>query len=383
MDSDDKDDKLKDEEQSADTSKGTSLENDVKSDSGSSLESTDSEQENKPEDPEALKEASSAAEQVDPADALSLTPEELEDQRATQAAEDADLSALDEPEEKKLSPFRLFLKRVNIYFLLFLLVLAVAAAIAIVTYINSQKEPTRADIASQTLSEDALKQLNNTDATVGGSSQTLTIQGNAIIAGQTLARGNVNIAGNIQTGGSIQGPSITVSGSANLADTQINQLQVAGEVAIQGTSSLRDLNVAGASSFSGNMTASQITVTRLVLSGNATLEIPNHIRFSGPTPTQSTNGAALGVGGSVSLSGSDTSGGVTINSGNNPTPGCFVRITFRQRFTSTPHVILSPVGAGAGQTQYYTERDQDGFSICSANSAPSNRSFGFDYFVTY
>ncbi len=332
--------------------------------------------------PSAPSSSDNPPEQDAPTDALSLTPDELEEEKAAKAAADTDLSGLDEPEEKKVSPLKRFFKKVNIYFLIFLVLVVVAGAISIVNYINSQKTPIDPAIGSQALSEEALKQLANTDTSVGTSSQTLTIQGNAIIAGQTLARGNLSVAGDLQTGGSIQGPSLTVSGTTNLADTQINNLQVATNVAIQGSTTIRDLNVAGTSSFSGAMTAAQITVTRLILSGNASLEIPNHIRFTGPTPTRSVNNGILGNGGSSSLSGSDTAGYITVNSGNNPIPGCYMRITFRQPFSNQPRVVVAPVGQAAGQSQFYIERDNSGFSLCSANALSANKTFGFDYFVT-
>lgn len=318
-----------------------------------------------------------------PADALSMTPDELDEEKAAaQAAADTDLSDLDAPVEKKLSPIKRFFRKVNVYFLIFVFLVIVAGVITLVNYLNSQKTPTEAAINSQSLSQDALKQLANTDASVGNSSQTLTIQGNAIISGQTLTRGNLNVAGNLQTGGSIQAPTLTISGTSNLANTQINSLQVATNTAVQGTTTLRDLTVSGASNFSGAMTASQITVTRLILSGNATLEIPNHISFTGPTPTRTINNGILGNGGSSSLNGSDTSGTVNVGSGNNPTSGCFIRITFQQQFSKQPHVIVSPIGEGAGQTQFYVERDTSGFSICSAIAPPANKSFAFDYIVT-
>ena len=319
--------------------------------------------------------------QTAPADALSMTPEELEQDKAAQAAADTDLSGLDTPAEKQLSPLKRFLRKINVYLLIFVLLLVVAGVIAVVSFLNSQSTPTEAEVNSQSLSQDALKQLANSDTSVGASSQTLTIKGNAIISGQTLTRGNLNVAGNIQSGGSIQAPTLTISGATNLGDTQINSLQVATNTAIQGSTTMRDLNVSGASTFSGAMTASQITVTRLILSGNATLEVPNHISFTGPSPTRTVNNGVLGNGGSASVNGSDTSGAVNVNSGNNPSSGCYVRINFQQRFANQPKVIISPVGEGAGQTQYYVERDNAGFSICSASAPPANKAFAFDYFV--
>ncbi len=326
--------------------------------------------ENKPKD----------AEQNAPADALSRTPEELdEDEALRKAASDIP----EGPAAKKVSPLKALLRRINVYLLIFLFILTIAIIISVVVYLNSTKVPVSPTVGSQQLTQDALKQLANTDATVGNTSQTLTIQGNTIIAGQTLARGNLNVAGNIQAGGSIQAPSLTISGTSNLGTTQINSLQVATNTAIQGTTTLRDLNVSGASSFSGPMTASQITVTNLILSGNATLAVPNHISFTGASPARtSVNGAVLGSGGSASISGSDTAGTINVNTGGSPTAGCFAQFTFNQRFSNSPHVIVSPVGVGAGLTQFYVDRTTSGFSICTANAAPANQVFAYDYFVT-
>lgn len=335
---------------------------------------------NAPSDAE--KQPSKQDEPQAPVDALSLTPDELNQQQAEQAAANPTPATAANPGEKKLSPFKRVFRKINLYLLIFVLLFVVAGAIALVNFLNSQKAPVVPTVASQELTQDALKNLANTDATVGDASQTLTIQGNAIIAGQSLLRGNLNVAGNIQSGGSIQGPTITISGAASFGQAQINSLQVATTLAVQGATTLRDLNVAGTSTFSGAITASQITVTKLILSGNAVLQVPNHISFTGSSPSRTANGAVLGTGGTVSINGSDVSGTVSVNSGNNPTAGCFVRINFQQSYSNPPHVLISPVGAAAGQIGYYVDRNNSGFSICGNNAAAANQVFAFDYFVT-
>lgn len=324
--------------------------------------------------------------QAAPADALSRTPDDLgQEQAATAAANAAANPQPETPGVKQPSALKRFLRKVNLYLLLFVLLAVISGIIVIVSYLNSQKEAPQPNIQNQALTQEALKQLANTDASVGNTSQTLNIQGNTIIAGQTLMRGNLNVAGNFQTGGSIQGPSLTISGETNLGNTQINTLQVATNTAIQGSTTLRDLNVAGTSSFSGPMTASQITTSRLIMSGNAVLQIPNHISFTGPSPSRvvtSANSSVLGAGGTVSVNGSDTTGTININTGNNPSAGCFTRINFSQAFTTAPHVIISPVGSAAGALDYYVDRDRNGFNLCSNNAAAAGRTFAFDYFVT-
>lgn len=314
-----------------------------------------------------------------PADALSRSPEELAEEKAQQIA--ANPQPAEPEEKKKVSGFRRLWKRIDIYFLIFVLIVIIAIIITSVAYLNSTKEVVQPGIENQQLTTETLKQLANSDATVGSAAQTLTIRGSAIIQGQTLMRGNLNVAGNIQAGGSLQAPDLTVSGTANLGTVQINSLQVASNTAIQGSTTLRDLSVAGTSTFSGAVTASQITVSRLIMSGNAVLQVPNHLSFTGPTPGRSITSGVLGSGGTASLSGSDTSGTININTGNNPQAGCFVQVTFAQAFAAQPHVIVSPVGVGAGQTQYYVNRSTTGFSLCTAAPAPANQAFAFDYFV--
>lgn len=344
------------------------------------------EPDNKP--PEDNAKATSPSETNDasapPADALSRTPDELAESEAeakaeTEAAQGP--ATVKQPKQKKPSRIKRFLRRINVYFLFFLLIVAIAAVVMVVNYLNSQQAPAIPDIATQTLTEEALQELANTDSAISDTSQTLTIQGNTVIEGQTLMRGNLDVAGNLQTGGTIQGSGITISGSSNLGETQVNSLQVASDTAIQGTTSLGDLSVSGTTSFSGAVSASDLTVTNLTLSGNATLNIPNHIRFTGPTPSRTLNPGPLGNGGSISISGSDTSGTINLNSGNNTAPGCFGRITFNQPFSDQPRIIVSPIGAAAGQAAYYVTRDNAGFSICSANAVPANQAFAFDYFI--
>ena len=315
-----------------------------------------------------------------PADALSRTPDDLDQEQSERKANNPEAN-LGELGGKKVSPIKKFFRKVNVYFLGFVLLAAIAGAVTLVSYLNSQKPTPKAVIEGQALTEDALKELSNTDATVGDTSQTLTIQGNAIIAGESLMRGNLNVAGNFQAGGPIRGPSITISGESTLGTAQINRLQVAQDLAVQGTTTVRDLSASGAASFGGAVTAQQLTVSRLIMGGNAELQIPNHISFTGPSPSRGATGSALGNGGSASVNGSDTSGTINIRTGTSTGTGCFVRVNFNQSFSRQPKVIVSPVGSGAGQTQYYVDRDQSGFSICAASPAPSSQTFAYDYFV--
>lgn len=286
--------------------------------------------------------------------------------------------------QKPVSGLKRLWHKINIYLLAFIFVLVVAVAITTTTYLNSKKEPSAPSIATQQITQETLDQLANSDATVGGSGQTLTVQGNAIFSGQVLVRGDVGIAGSLKLSSPLTLTDLTVSGTTNLAQTQVGNLQVAGTSITQDSATFqKDLNVAGSASFSGPISAGQIAATKLIMSGSAVLEVRNHIAFTGaPAQRGSIGGAALGAGGSASVDGSDTTGTVNINTGNGTAPGCFITINFAQRFSQTPHVLVSPIGSGAGQSQFYVNRSTTSFSICTANAAPTSQVFAFDYFVT-
>lgn len=325
-----------------------------------------------------------------PHDALGKTNEEIaEEQNVIDATTGDGSIAMQKPAEaapkppKKQNALKKFLHKTDIYLLAVILIVVIAGAFAAVNYFNSKKTPKTPSVATEQLTPSTLKALESSNATVGNSAETLTIQGDSVFSGSVLMRNNLDVAGNIELGGNLTVPSITATSTANLATVQVNTLQVANNTQIQGTTNLKNLNVAGASTFSQPITASQITVTNLILSGNAVLQVPNHVAFTGPSPGRSAISIdVLGAGGTTSVNGSDTTGTININSGNDPTAGCFLTINFAHAFTSTPHVMISPVGAAAGALEYYVNRSVSGFSLCSDNAAEPNQVFAFDYFIT-
>lgn len=319
------------------------------------------------------------AQQGAPVDALGKTNEELN----AEAVADPDAPSETTPPPAKPKGIKAVFRKVNLYLLLFMLVVAIAGAVAIVSYLNGKKAPETASLATQELTTEALKQLANSDATVGSSAQTLTVQGNAIFSGQVLVRGSLDVAGGLKIGSTFEAQGLTVSGVSNLAETQVNSLQVANNTALQGVTTVKDLNVAGATAFSGPVTAAQITVTKLILAGNGSLTVPNHLSFSGATPGRSiVDAGSLGAGGTVNVNGSDTSGTINVNTGVGPVAGCFVRVNFAQEFVSQPHVVVTPIGAATGTLQFYVTRTTKNFSVCSLNAAPAGQVFAFDYFIT-
>ena len=230
------------------------------------------------------------------------------------------------------------------------------------------------------MSQSALQQLANSNATVGNPNQVLNVESSAIFAGKVLLRQDLEVAGNLQIGGALTLNDISVSGSGQIGQLQVNQnLSVAGNSSIQGDITIgKSLQDNGSGSFTGAITAPQITTSDFQL--NSDLIITHHITAGGSTPSIS-NGASMNGGGTTSLSGSDTSGSITINTGGSPVGGCFTNVTFSTRFNSTPHVLVTPIGPAAAGLSYYVLRTSSSFSVCDTTTPPSNTSFGFDYWI--
>lgn len=269
-------------------------------------------------------------------------------------------------------------QRLNIYLLLFALLL-VASGIIVTIAILKNGKTAPATISNQTLSEQALKQLANTGTTVGDPKQVLNVQSNAVFAGSVLFQKDLDVAGTIKVGGSLTLPGINVSGSSVFNQLQAKKLSIAGDTAINGQLTVqKSLSVNGSGTFNGPVNTPQLTANSLQLSGD--LILTHHINAGGPIPGRS-NGGALGAGGTSSVSGSDTAGSISIRTGSNPAAGCFITVNFVRSFASTPHVVVSPIGAAAGRLQYYVNRSTGSFSVCTASAASGGQSFGFDYIV--
>ncbi len=188
------------------------------------------------------------------------------------------------------------------------------------------------------------------------------------------------MAGNLQVSGGATLGSLTVTDTTSLGQVQVSKnLAVNGDTGVQGQLSVaKGLQVTGNGTFSGTLTAPQITTNAFTLNGD--LVLTHHITAGGPQPSRSV-GSAVGAGGTATVSGSDTSGSVSINTGTGATAGCFVTINFAQKYNSAPRVIATPIGADAGSLNYYITRTLTSFSICDATAPTASLSFGFDYFI--
>lgn len=269
----------------------------------------------------------------------------------------------------------------NIYLLLFILIIVIAAIVTVVTYIRNKSDSSAANgaLTQQNLPADTLQELASNGVQVGDPKQVLNIQSNSVFAGAVLVKGELQVAGGLRIGsGSLSLPEVNVGGTAVVNDLQSQTLDVAGNTSINDLSVRRNVSVNGNGTFNGGLTTSSLSVGRLQLNGD--LVISRHLVAGGATPGRN-NGGALGGGGTSSVGGSDTAGSISINTGGSPAAGCFITVNFTTAYNGTPHVIVTPVGSAAAGLNYYINRSNSNFSVCSTNSAPANSSFGFDYHV--
>ncbi len=266
---------------------------------------------------------------------------------------------------------------VNIYLLLFILVLLLAGIASFASY-KASKKASQNTIAGQTLSSSDLQGLKNNDTTVGDAKQTLTIASNAVFNGRVLVRDSLDVAGTIRVGGALSLPGITVSGTSSFQDIQVgNNLSVSGNEAIQGTLTVqKNLTVGGSATFAGQISAPSLSIDQLIM--NKDIQLNRHIDAGGSTPRVS-SGTAVGGAGTVSISGTDTAGTVNINFGTGLVAGIIANVTFSNSFTQTPHVVITPVGSNCATLQFYINRTTGGFSIGTVNAGNPGTSCAFDY----
>lgn len=255
----------------------------------------------------------------------------------------------------------------------------VIIALGVVVASLRAAKPTTTNTKFGSLTDQQLASLKGNTTLVGDSKQTLDVQSNSIFEGQVLLRSDLNVAGTLKVGSGISIPSLTVGGAGTFGQLGVGGgLNVAGDTTLQGQLTVqKNLTVGGTATF-GSLSVSSLTITTLALRGD--LNLNQHINTTGGTPSRS-NGTALGSGGTVSVSGSDTAGTVQINTGGSPPAGCFVTINFANKFNATPHVVISASNSSAASLEYYTNRSATSFSVCTNNAPSASTSYIYDYIV--
>jgi len=276
-----------------------------------------------------------------------------------------------------------YTSKLNIYLLAFILLVIVAAIIFFIVY-SSSTQNQQATVETQELTQDTVDDLVGSDAKVGDPKQLLTIESDSVFTGKVLIRDGLDVAGPIKVGGSLSLPGITVSGTSAFDQVTVNTLNVAGDATVQGQLSVQSgLTVSGPVTFSGTFSAAAFAIQSLQVEQNLTVN--RHIDAGGPTPRLS-SGAAVGSGGTATISGTDTAGTVTVNIGGGAAAGILATVNFANVFSGIPHVVITPVAAQGsptvtgGQTFYLSSRTSSSFTIATSGGLASG-SISFDYIV--
>ncbi len=267
----------------------------------------------------------------------------------------------------------------NIYLFAFLAIILIAL---IVIYFVTRDENNPSQVSSgQKLSQESIDELIDNENQLGDVSQTLTIEAGTTFNGKVFIKDSLDVAGSINVGGPLTLPGITVDGSSAFEDIEVsNNLAIFGDARLQGTLNVESgLNVKGDAAITGSLSASKIVADSIEFSGD--LYTTRHINTGGPAPGVST-GVSAGAGGTTSISGTDTSGTVTINTGGNPSTGTLANVAFAASYGATPRVIVTPIGPSSASLQYYVTRSSSGFSIGIISSAASSSTYVFDYWVS-
>ncbi len=250
-------------------------------------------------------------------------------------------------------------------------------------YSQSKKpaaKPTTPSIANLTPEE--INKLSEIGSSLGNTGQVLNIGADTIFRSKIDVGGDLSVGGHFNANGPVTLSELNISGTTALSGLNVgSNMTVSGTatfqkgIAVTGLAGITgNLNVSGAASVN-SLNAATIAVQTITIAGPLTI---GHLRTQGPAPT--IVAGSVGGGGTVSISGNDTAGTINVNTGGGP-GNLLATITFRAAFSSTVHVILTPLTGPAAAAQTYVTRTGGGFQI-HANTPPGAAVLSYDYFVT-
>jgi len=280
-------------------------------------------------------------------------------------------------------------------------VLAILAVNAVIISYFLQSKGAEANTVNKsdvTISPEVLNGLGVSRNTIGNQNTELTVGPNAKFNGTLTVADDVSIAGKLSLNSKFSASDASLT-KLQAGDTTISKLGVNGDIIADSLTLRKDLSVDGIIRFQGAVTVNQLltVANNLNVVGNlsiggvltsrslqvntlvvgSSLSVGGHIITSGSAPGVG-SGSAVGSNGTVSISGNDSAGTVAVNVGTSATSGIVAQIAFRQQYSNTPHVIITPVGPGVAG--FYVNRSVGGFSIGVTN-ALSPGGYAFDYVV--
>jgi hypothetical protein len=265
-----------------------------------------------------------------------------------------------------------------------ILILAVNAAIFMVVL---KKQATNSNLSNKgqiSISSEDLNRLGINRTALGSSDVQLIVSPDAQFKNKLSVDGNATIGGQLSLNSKLTGTEASFT-QLQAGKTSLSELDVNGNGTLSTLNLRKDLVVAGISQLQGPVTVDQLLTVKnnLVVLGNlsiggtfsarslsssSSLTIGGHIVTSGGTPGVTKGGTALGSNGTVSISGNDAAGVVSINIGAGATSGLLASVSFVNAYGALPVVVISPVGGGGNF--YISSISLSSFSIAVSSGLP-------------
>lgn len=272
-------------------------------------------------------------------------------------------------------------------------------AVVITLVLKNKAKSDQANSEQVTISADVLSKIGVNKSTIGSSSALLTVDPDAKFNGKITAAGEVNLAGDLKLNSKMNANEAAIArlqaGNTSLSQLDVNgnstlsalllrsTLTVNGSTTLQGTVTISklltindSLNVQGNVAIGGTLTTATFTARNLA--STSTLTIGGHIITAGPSPSVGPGGGALGSNGTVSISGNDSAGVISINIGVGASAGTLANIAFKTQFSTVPRIVITPVGVPG--SFYITNPSIGGFSVAVGSGLPAG-GYAINYIV--
>lgn len=244
-----------------------------------------------------------------------------------------------------------------------------------------------------TISTDTLDKLGVSRNPLGASGTELIVGPKATFKSDVQVAGQLQVAGQFTLNSKLNAADASFT-KLQAGDAQVQQLNVNGDGTVSSLSLRKDLQVAGTTRLQGALTVNQLTTinNNMNVAGNlsigGTLSVRNfqitnftiagHLISSGSAPYV-VSGGAVGSNGTVAISGNDTTGTISVNTGVGAGNGLLASVSFSARYASTPHIVVSSIGHSVPGL-YISNRTSAGFTI-NVDGAMSPGGYAFDYVV--
>ena len=219
-------------------------------------------------------------------------------------------------------------------------------------------------------------------ATIPGYAMKATSAGNVIGQALNSFNSSTGLVMVFVRGQHWSGP--TMSGLIQNGDSAtLTNLSLTGNLDITG-----NLNVSGATNLDTLTVTNSITTQTLVVNGsasfNGSLSVNGHILSANTSgTTTATPGPAACTAPTVTLSGNDTSGTITITTGSGCTnTGTLATVTFAHGYGGVPRVLLTQAETNAAKLRFYNGSSTSSTFTIDTNTIPtSSTTYKYSYFI--